>query len=101
MLRWPSTWSTPFWESSSTTKTALLFQNLDFEMASMIRPVARSLSATIAEGVGWPGWAPVVWSCITHSMLRFGRSFLRSCCLRSRRKMSARYWSVICVWKLG
>src|SRR5438874_7012740 len=53
-VRWASTWSGPFWASSSITKTAVSFQNLLFDRASITRPRARSLSATIAVGVGLP-----------------------------------------------
>src|SRR5437867_49457 len=49
--RWPSTWSRPFWESSSTTKIAASFQYLLCEISSTIRPTARSLSATSAPAV--------------------------------------------------
>ena len=50
--RCESTWSGPFCASSSSTKTAVLFQNGDFDSASIIRPSARSLSAMCARGVG-------------------------------------------------
>ena len=54
-MRWPSTWSKPYCGSSSTTKMHVSFQNLLLLTASTIRPRARSLSATIARGVGKPG----------------------------------------------
>ena len=49
--RWESTWSGPACASSSTTKTAVLFQNGDLLSASTNRPSARSLSAMQARGV--------------------------------------------------
>src|SRR5262249_24088906 len=45
-VRWASTWSAPFWASSSTTKMAVSFQNLLLLRPSTTRPSARSLSAT-------------------------------------------------------
>src|SRR4029434_6733066 len=59
-VRWASTWSEPFWASSSTTKIASFGQNLLRESPSTTRPSARSLSATMAVTVGLPGEAPEV-----------------------------------------
>src|ERR1700735_3693137 len=58
-------------------------------MVSIIRPMARSLSACSASGVG----GPPVWSSMTHRMLNVGtvpaaRSLLKSCCHRSTRNWS-------------
>src|SRR5262245_59168753 len=58
--RWASTWSGPFWASSSRTKIAVSFQNLLFVTASTTIPSARSLSATYAVGVGLPTRVPDV-----------------------------------------
>src|SRR3982751_2490015 len=56
--RWPSTWSRPAWESSSTRKIAESFQYLLCEIVSTSLPTARSLSATWAAAFG--GGAGVV-----------------------------------------
>ena len=61
-VRWASTWSGPFWASSSMTKIAVSGQDLLWVTASTIRPRARSLLATQAWGVNVPGRVPVVWS---------------------------------------
>ena len=58
-MRWASTWSGPFWASSSMTKMAVSFQNLLWLTASTSRPSARSLLATQACGVNVPGVVPV------------------------------------------
>ncbi len=50
-MRWASTWSGPFWASSSMTKIAISGQYLLWLIASTIRPRARSLLATQARGV--------------------------------------------------
>src|SRR5579859_4575319 len=69
--RWPSTWSRPAWESSSTTKIAESFQYLLCEMVSTISPRARSLSATWAAGLG----GPPVWSLDSQNMFRLAGPF--------------------------
>ena len=61
-VRWASTWSGPFWASSSMTKIAVSGHDLLSLTASTIRPSARSLLATQASGVNVPGVVPVVWS---------------------------------------
>jgi hypothetical protein len=43
----------------------------------------------------------MVWSSITHSMFSAGSLPFFSYCLKSRWKMSARYWSGMFVWKFG
>ena len=48
-------WSKPFCGSSWTTKTQVSGQNRLRLTASIIRPNAKSLSATAASGVGKPG----------------------------------------------
>ena len=57
-VRWASTWSGPFWASSSITKIAVSGQYLLWLTASTSRPRARSLLATQACGVGAPGVVP-------------------------------------------
>ena len=59
-VRWASTWSEPFWASSSTTKMAISFQNRLLQSPSTTCPSARSLSATAARTVGAPGLVPAV-----------------------------------------
>ena len=61
-VRWASTWSGPFWASSSITKIAVSFHSGPFETCSTIRPRARSFEATHACGVNVPTVVPVVWS---------------------------------------
>ena len=61
-VRWASTWSEPFWASSSTTKMAICFQNRLLLSPSTTRPSARSLSPTHAVTVHLPGDVPEVWS---------------------------------------
>src|SRR5262249_927083 len=61
-VRWASTWSGPFWASSSITKIAVCGQSELFDTASTSRPNARSLLATHARGVYAPGGVPAVWS---------------------------------------
>ena len=61
-VRWASTWSEPFWASSSTTKMAICFQNRLLLSPSTTRPSARSLSPSDARTVGLPGFVPDVWS---------------------------------------
>lgn len=100
-LRCPSTWSTPFWESSSTTKIALFFQYGLCEMVSTMRPTARSLSATWASGVMPPGVVPAVWSFITHSMFSAGRLPFFTYPAKSLPNIAARYWSGMLRSKLG
>ena len=74
--RWPSTWSAPFWLSSSTTKMAESFHHLLCEIVSTIRPTARSPSATWARGSG----VPPVWSLESQNMFsEAGPRFLKSC----------------------
>ena len=60
MLRCASTWSAPACASSSRMKNAVSFQYAECEIASTARPTARSLSATLASGVGDPGVVPAV-----------------------------------------
>ncbi len=69
--RWPSTWSRPAWESSSTTKIAESFQYGLCEISSTILPTARSLSATWAAAFG----GPPVWSLESQNMFRFAGPF--------------------------
>src|ERR1035438_8636756 len=45
MERWASTWSEPFWASSSTTKIAVSFQNLLLLMASDRKPAMLGVGA--------------------------------------------------------
>ena len=55
-VRWPSTWSKPFCGSSSIDEDARLRPELALRLtASTTMPSARSLSATIARGVGESG----------------------------------------------
>ena len=56
--RCESTWSGPFWASSSSTKIADSFQNRLRLIASTSRPSATSFSATMARGVGASGRVP-------------------------------------------
>src|ERR1041384_70566 len=63
-VRCASTWSGPFWASSSTTKRAVSFQNLLLLTASTTRPRAKSLSATQAVGVGLILPVLVILSCL-------------------------------------
>src|SRR4051794_21202166 len=58
--RWESTWSGPFWASSSRTKIAVCGQNFDFDTASTMSPSARSLSAIADKGATLPGATPEV-----------------------------------------
>src|SRR5450759_3874152 len=58
--RCASTWSGPFWASSSRTNIADSFQYLLCEMRSTIIPSPRSLSATIALGESNPFFVPAV-----------------------------------------
>ena len=53
-------WSAPSWESSSTTKIADEDQIFECEIFDTSCPSAKSSSATIAVGVGKPGWVPRV-----------------------------------------
>lgn len=76
--RWPSTWSSPAWESSSTTKIAESFQYLLCEISSTIRPVARSLSATWAAAFA----GPPVWSLESQNMFRFAGPFFSKSCFQ-------------------
>ena len=99
--RWPSTWSMPFWVSSSTTNTAELVQNLECEMVSMIRPTARSLSATSATGSGSPVPTPAVWSSGIQIRLRLASLPVFSLCANDCSQMSARYWSGMSRSKAG
>ena len=87
--------------SSSTTKIAVLFQNLLWEIWSTTRPTARSLSASSATGSGSPEPAPAVWSVISHMNVRPGIFPVCSCCLNIGSHMSTRYWSGILSWKFG
>ena len=52
-------------------KIAISRQNGEWLSASTMRPKARSLSATVAAGVGEPGLVPLVWS--------LGRQMIVSC----------------------
>ena len=61
-MRCASTWSAPSWESSSTTKMAEVDQIFECEIVSTSWPSARSLSATMAIGMGKPVCVPRVWS---------------------------------------
>ena len=76
--RWPSTWSRPAWESSSTTKIAESFQYLLCEISSTILPTARSLSATWAAALG----GPPVWSLESQNMFRFAGPFFSKSCFQ-------------------
>jgi hypothetical protein len=64
--------------SSSTTKMQVCGQNLLLLIASMIWPSARSLSATMARGVGMPGRVPSVWLHGNVNWIRLGNSPLFS-----------------------
>ncbi len=61
-VRCASTWSGPFWASSSITKMAVSFQYLPLDTASTSRPSARSLLAMQHWGVYDPVFVPSVWS---------------------------------------
>ena len=74
--------------------TTVSFQNLLFDSASMIRPTARSLSATCARGVAMPGRVPEVWLFGNVIIMKVGRSPLASNCLSSLVNCWARYTSV-------
>src|SRR5689334_11530988 len=91
--RWPSTWSRPACESSSTTKIAESFQYLLCEISSTILPVARSLSATWAAPFG----GPPVWSLDSQNMFRLAGPFFSN----SRFQISYRYWSGTLVSNFG
>ena len=66
-----------------------------------MRPSARSLSATMARGVGEPGRVPLVWSLFSVMMFSCGISPLFSRSANSRRNSSARIWSGMAVVLLG
>ena len=70
--RCASTWSAPFWASSSRINTADSFQIELFDKCSTNRPTARSLSATWAVGVGAPILAPLVWLLPNRILLKCG-----------------------------
>ena len=91
--RCASTWSGPFWVSSSITNTAVSFQNLLFVTASTTIPSARSLSATIAFTVGIPTRVPAVWSLPIRTTCIRGMSPLASNLLSSETNRSARLTS--------
>src|SRR5215470_10003946 len=91
--RWPSTWSRPACESSSTTKIAESFQYLLCEISSTILPVARSLSATCAAGLA----GPPVWSLESQNMFRFDGPFFSKFCFQ----ISYRYMSGTLVSNFG
>src|SRR3569833_1597861 len=82
---WPSTWSRPAWESSSTTKIAESFQYGLCEIVSTILPTARSLLATWAAAFG----GPPVWSRDSQNMFRFAGP----CFSKSSFQIWYRYWS--------
>ena len=88
-MRWASTWSGPFWASSSMTKIAISGQYLLWLTASTIRPRARSLLATQALGVKVPGRVPVVWSSPRLMIMNRGRLPVFSNSRNSRRNVSA------------
>ena len=77
-------------------KMQVSFQNLLWLTASTIWPKARSLSATIAAGVGQPALVPLVWSFGRQMMLRFGKFPVCSNCLSSLMNCAARKTSGIC-----
>src|SRR5215471_20808665 len=91
--RWPSTWSTPAWLSSSTTKITESFQYGLCEISSTIFPVARSLSATCAAGFS----GPPVWSLDNQNMFRLAGPFASKSCFQ----ISYRYWSGMPVSNFG
>ncbi len=91
--RCPSTWSTPFWVSSSTTITSELFQSFECAIELTIRPTARSLSATSATGYGSPVPTPAVWSSGIQIISRLGTVPAFSCLANSCCQTSVRYWS--------
>ena len=72
---------------------AVSFQNLLLLTASTTLPSARSLSATIARGVGLPTCVPVVWSLGKRRTMNCGMppSFSKRC--SSSMKRSARFSS--------
>ena len=76
-------------------KTAVLFQNRLWEIVSITRPTARSLSATWATGYGTVEWSltPVVpvWSVISHMNVRLGIRPRCSCRLNVGSHSSTRY----------
>src|ERR1700722_11086935 len=77
------------------TKITVLLQNVLCVTASMARPRARSLSATIALGVGKFVALPAVWSFGRYRMLNAGQKPLDCAALNSFRKPSTRTWSGI------
>ena len=87
-VRWASTWSGPFWASSSITKIAVSGQYLLLLTASTSRPRARSLLATQACGVNAPGVVPVVWSSPRLMTMNRGRLPFFSNSRNSSRKIS-------------
>src|SRR3954470_21427822 len=70
-------------------------------MPSTIRPRARSLSATIARGVGQPGLVPQVWSAGRLIVIRCGIAPCRSNAFRSARIRSVRETSGMVSGKYG
>ena len=65
-------------------------------MASTMRPTAKSLSATIARGVGNFGFIPDVWSLGNDIIIRFGNFPFGSvsAAFSSFKNASARIWSL-------
>src|SRR5687767_10842941 len=76
-------------------------QNFDFDTASTTMPSARSLSATMARGVGDPGRVPFVWSHGRNRYTRFGYVPFFSYSFRSSMNSLARYTSGMTSGKPG
>ena len=92
-VRWASTWSEPFWASSSTTKIAISFQNRLLLSPSTTRPSARSLSADAGRAGRLAGLVPEVWSLGSRRMISRGISPSFSNPASSSRNRSARFTS--------
>ena len=91
--RCASTWSGPFWASSSITKMAVVGQNFDFDTPSTSIPSAMSLSTTCAVGVGLPTRVPDVWSFGNRTICSRGMSPPFSNRASSLKNRSARFTS--------
>src|SRR5262245_43725494 len=76
-------------------------QNLLLLTASITIPSARSLSATIARGVGESGRVPLVWSAGKNRYTRFGNSPFFSNSFNSSMNIFARYTSGVVSGKPG
>ncbi len=74
-------------------KIAISRQNGEWLRASTMRPKARSLSATVAAGVGEPSLVPLVWSLGRQMIVSCGNSPRAVNSASSSRMKSARYWS--------